>query len=912
MPAYDLEKKMPALSVVILIEIAPTVIYSVFTMDTIPKTYNAKDYEDQIYERWNASGAFQPNLKNKKKPFTITMPPPNATGNLHLGHAVMLALEDIMIRFHRMQGRPALWVPGTDHAAIATQNRVEKEIWKEQKKTRHDFSRETFLQIVRDFVEKSKNTIRSQVKKMGSSCDWSREAYTMDEKLNETVYSVFEKMFKDGLIYRGDRIVNWCTRCRSTLADDEVNYTTVTGKFYHFKYGPFEIGTARPETKYGDHIVVVHPDDERYKAYHGKKISIPWIGEEEIIATVVADGITDKDFGTGVLTATPAHSFEDFDLAKRHGFEVVQMINEEGRMTDANGPYAGILAEEAREKFVEILQQKGLLLRIDDQYQHSLSVCYRCSTAIQPLISKQWFIDVNHPIDHWDYKALKLEKGRSYSLKEVALHVVRSRMIEIIPDRFHATYFQWMENLRDWCVSRQIWWGHRIPVWYPKGADPKTISSDQVIVSAKTPGLEYVQDDDTLDTWFSSGLFTFSTLGWLQGSPDFKHFHPTQVLETGYDILFFWVARMILLTTYTTGQIPFEKVYLHGLVRTREGKKMSKSDPATCIDPLDMISEFGADALRLSLFVGSSPGNDVRLYKEKIEGYRNFVNKLWNVGRYILMSTQESEKEVPKTLADEWILSRLESMVDSTTKHLESFRFSSAAEELYQFTWNELADWFLEISKVEKGKDAILRIILKKLLVLWHPFTPFVTEQLWALSGQNGLLITTSWPKHEKPLLKKKAEEDFGKLQSVITAIRNLRSEYQLEPAKKIQVVFGASAKDQKFLKGNQSIIEFLGRTVGIEYLSEGEKPDDAIAQLVSGIMVSLPLKGLVDKEKERLRIQKELEQLKGYVQGLKAKLETPKFLEKAPDAIVKAEKVKLQTALDTLSRLEQQLLQLS
>ncbi len=901
----------------------------------LPKAYIAKDYEDAIYKKWEESGSFQPSKKSKKKPFTVTMPPPNATGTLHLGHAVMLALEDIMIRYQRMQGRPTLWIPGTDHAGIATQNKVEKDVLKAEGKTRHDFPRDVFLQKIQDFVAGSQNTIRSQVRKMGSSCDWTREAYTMDKTLNETVFFVFEKMFQDGLIYRGDRIVNWCTRCQSTLADDEVNYKEVTGKFYHFKYGPFEIGTSRPETKYGDHVVVVHPDDERYKKYHGKKIQIDWIGEEPITATVVADTAAKMEVGTGVMTATPAHDFIDFDLAQRHGFEPLQMINEEGRMTAANGPFEGITVEEAREKFVEILQKKGLMTKIDDTYVHNLSVCYRCGTTIQPLISKQWFIDVNHPISTWDYKNLKLEKGRAYSLKEVALHVVRSEMIQIIPDRFNATYFQWLENLRDWCISRQIWWGHRIPVWYPKGADVKTVNVDRLKVSTTSPGKDWQQDEDTFDTWFSAGMFTFSSLGWLQKNPDFKKFHPTQVLETGYDILFFWVARMILLTTYATGQIPFETVYLHGLVRTRDGKKMSKSNPETCIDPLDMIRDFGADALRLSLFVGSSAGNDMRLYKEKIEGYRNFVNKLWNVARYILMSVDDPLTPLqggtglplsrglggppkPKTLADQWILSRLARIIENTTKLLSDFKFSQAAEELYAFTWSDLADWYLEISKVHKGPpnpltrgnntDQILLFILKNLLKLWHPFTPFVTEELWKHTGEQEMLINAPWPKEQKKLVNAKAEQDFEVLRSAIVAIRNLRTEHKVEPAKKIHAIITAEKKGQKLFNDNEEIVKFLGRVENLEIQDAKARPKDSVSKYFDTLGIHLPLKGLIDLDKKKERLEKEREKLEGYVKSLEAKLKNKKFLEHAPSDIVEAERLKQQKARESLKKVQEQL----
>ena len=891
-------------------------------MKDLPKAYIAKDYEDQIYKTWEESGAFQPSQSSPGSqsshplpPFVITMPPPNATGTLHLGHAVMLAVEDIMIRYHRMKGHPTLWIPGTDHAGIATQTKVERVLMEEEHKTRHDIGREALIEKIKTFVAGSQDTIRNQVRKMGSSCDWSREYYSLDESLNRSVYATFKKMFDDGLIYRGDRIVHWCTRCASTLSDEEVDYKTEVTKFYYFQYGPFVIGTARPETKYGDHVVIVHPDDKRYKKYHGKKIQVDWIADEPITATIIADEASDPEFGSGVMTITPAHSFEDFDLAKKHGIPVVQMIDEEGRMTTANGPYKGMESHEARKKFVEVLQKKGLVVKIDDHYEHNLSVCSRCDTPIQPLVSKQWFIDVQHKVNSWDYKALKLEKGTSYSLKDVMLHVVRESMIEIIPDRFNKTYFQWIENLRDWCISRQLWWGHQIPVWYSgKERNERKDDTDEVRVQEESPGEGWVRDTDTLDTWFSAGLFTFSPLN----EDDFKKYHPTSVLETGYDILFFWVARMILMTTYLKGQIPFKKVYLHGLIRDRNGKKMSKSNPETCIDPLDMIEEFGADALRLSLFVGSTPGNDMRLYKEKIEGYRNFVNKLWNVARYILMSVENTDVHTvpsPMTLADKWILSRLQAVVVNTTVMIHEYKFSQAAEDLYAFTWNDLADWYLEITKVQKQQnedikkntDAILQYVLETLLKLWHPFTPYVTEELWKHLDTKGMLISASWPKVEERMTDRDAEKDFEHLRGVITSIRNLRAEYQVEPAKKIDATL-VSKKYQKGLDENADVIRFLGRVESLTVMGKGKAPENAVSAILEEIEVHLPLTGMVDAAKEKTRLQKEVSRLEGYLAMLDAKLNNEKFVNNAKADIVDAEREKQKKAREELEKYEEQL----
>ena len=529
-------------------------------MSELPKAYDSKDYEDRLYKQWEASGAFSPNLNSKKKPFTIAIPPPNATGQLHIGHAAMLAIEDIMIRHHRMMGEPTLWIPGTDHAAIATQNRVEKLV-ADEGETRHTLGRAKFLSRVKQYVADSQDTIRNQIRKMGSSVDWTRERYTMDDQLSLAVRTAFKTMVDDELIYRGHRIVNWCTRCSSTLADDELEYREEKANFYYIKYGPVTIGTARPETKFHDKIIIVHPKDKRYKKWVGKELDVPWI-YGPVKARFVADESADMKMGSGAMTITPAHSMIDFDLAQKYGFDIIQIINEAGHITDKGGPdFQGLTTLEAREKLVKRLNKLGLLERIDTEYVHNLSVCYRCGTAVEPLVSEQWFINVN-------------KKVRGKSLKQRSLDAVRSGKIDILPDRFNKTYFHWMENLRDWCISRQIWWGHRIPVWYCKcGEQIVQIDTPKKCPTCKSDKLK--QDPDTLDTWFSSGLWTFSTLGWPKKTKDLERFHPTSVLETGYDILFFWVARMILLSTYLMGEVPFKTVYLHGLVRDKQGRKMS-------------------------------------------------------------------------------------------------------------------------------------------------------------------------------------------------------------------------------------------------------------------------------------------------------------------------------------------------
>ena len=835
----------------------------------LPKAYNAKEYEDKIYNRWEKSGYFDPDVCVKKKvtkekapSFTISMPPPNATGELHIGHAMMLGIQDLMVRYHRMKGERTLWLPGEDHAAIATQTKVEKMLKKEGK-NKYDLGREKFLARVEEYVADSRDTIRNQIRKMGSSCDWSRERYTMDKGLTKAVQTQFINMYNDGLIYRGDRIVNWCPRCESTLADDEVEYKKEKGKFYYIKYGPVVIGTARPETKFLDKTIIVHPEDKRYKKIVGKKFMVPWINGE-VEANVIADEAADMETGSGAMTITPAHSFIDFELAKKYKLPIVQIIDEKGNLTEQAGEFKGMNANKAREAIVKKMEEKGLIEKIDEQYEHNLSVCYRCGTAIEPLVSKQWFIDVNK-------KFSRAEEGTKKSIKERSIGVVKNEEIKIIPKRFEKIYYHWMENLRDWCISRQIWFGHRIPVWYKiqdtclqdtrykiqfpnKSQIPNSKDDKDIKVQIESPGKGWEQDPDTLDTWFSSGLWTFSTLGWpsfakaTEGKlpekfDDLKEFHPTSVMETGYDILFFWIARMIIMSTYALGGIPFETVYLHGLVRDKKGRKMSKS-LGNGIDPIEVIEKYGADATRLSLLIGVTAGNDVRLFDEKIAGYRNFVNKLWNISRYILMSVDdrrssnflESGSNISNnfkklnlknlTLSDKWILSEMNGTVGEVTKGICEFQFSRAGEVLYEFTWTKLADWYLEIAKIPTsapdgataGKGQILMHILTNLLKLWHPFMPYVTEEIWGRLSKD-LLMVEKWPVVDEKLIDLKVEDEFGKLQELVVKIRNARAEKKIEPKEIVKVKI--KSKEYKKLVDEQGgVICGLGR---VEVVEKGE-----------------------------------------------------------------------------------------
>lgn len=885
----------------------------------ISKTYSASEHEDAIYTLWEASGAFNPdNLPKSKGSFSIAMPPPNATGTLHIGHAMMLVLQDLMIRHHRMMGEKTLWVPGTDHAGIATANKVEKVLAKEGV-TRQQLGRDEFLKRVDEYVMQSRSTIRSQIRKMGSSCDWSRERYTLDKGLSVAVTELFVRMYEDGLIYRDYRIVNWCPRCTSTLADDEVVYREETAPFYFIKYGPVVIGTVRPETKFLDKTVVVHPTDERYEDLVGKDLTVEWI-DGPISAHVIADEVAQKDFGTGAMTITPGHSFEDFTLAQKYHLPVYKIIDEQGNLTEYAGSFAGRNARESRNDIVQRLQEKGLIDHVDLNYTHNLSLCYRCGTALEPLPSLQWFVNVNKIIPK--YKA---------SLKDLMMDSVQSGDVKIVPKKFEKTYFNWITNLRDWCISRQIWFGHRLPVAY---CLKENNGCGQTIVSREIPkncphckNEHLTQDEDTLDTWFSSGLWTFSTLGWpdaaeekhgkLHKKGDLEQFHPTSVLETGYDILFFWVARMILMSRYALGEVPFKTIYLHGLVLDANRKKMSKSHEETLIDPLDVIPEYGTDALRLSMLVGVTPGNDLLLNKEKIASYRNFINKLWNIGRFILSTpiVKEDVKAKP-TLADRWIISRLEHAIEQVTHHLGQFRFSQAAEELRVFTWDELADWYLEIAKIEKQKSHILHDILEKTLALWHPFTPFVTEVLYQQIRESShdkkkppTLMVYLWPQADEKKRSTDVESQFTLLQDIIQTIRNARAENHIPPHQKIQVIFFRDT-DIELLKSHERVLKTLARLDFVAFPEGGEKPQNALFMKVRDVEIYLPL-GIMNSGEEKARLEKEVGRYEHMIVSTHEKLGNTDFVQRAPKHIVEKEHAKLADYQEHIMKLKEQIAKL-
>lgn len=852
----------------------------------LDKAYNPGEHEDGIYRLWEDSGFFNPDnltCKPDAPTYTIVLPPPNITDKLHIGHSCMLAVEDLLIRYRRMSGDRALWLPGTDHAAIATQMVVEKRIFKETGQTRHDLGRERLLEEIWKFLRSTQKTILHQTRKMGSSLDWSRESFTLDDKRRRAVNRLFVDMYNEGIIYRGERIVNWCPHCHSTLADDEVEYKEQNAKLYTFKYSqdfPITISTTRPETKLGDTAIAVNPKDERYQKYIGQEFAVNFCGQPLKIK-VIGDWNVEMDFGTGALGVTPAHSMVDWQMAQANDLPIIKVIDEDALIKPGFGRYSGLKSTEARELIVEELRRQGLMESEEDMV-NNLSICYRCDTPVEPLPSKQWFVSVDK----------KLERLGGQSLKEKAIMAAKEGKIEFIPDRFSKRYLHWMENLHDWCISRQIWFGHSIPVWY-KG--------EEIYCGETAPeGNDWKQDEDTLDTWFSSGMWTFSTLGWPDTyqngvkSGDLARFHPTQALDTGHEILTLWVSRMVMMSFFALGEIPFEKVYLHGTIVDVKGKKMSKSK-GNGVDPLEVIEKYGTDSLRLSLLMGATPGNDNRYSEEKNEAKRNLVNKIWNISRFILNEVDEkalniSKDKVPelKTLADKWIVGELETAIVSVTNRLDNYEFSLAAEELTELTWNKLADWYLEIAKVEKNKDEILIYLLKNLLALWHPFIPFVTEAIWQ-SFNSDLLMVAAWPQSSG--IKSTAEE-FEIIKEIIVEIRNARSQSKIEPARKIKAVI-YSPQNSQLISDNQEIIKRL--KTGIEEITvreKGEEPEKAI--IIPLGELTIYLLGAIDENKEKERLLKERDNLEKLIAVQESKLANQDFVGRAPVNIVAAEQEKL------------------
>jgi valyl-tRNA synthetase len=870
----------------------------------LPKIYEASQYENDIYALWEKSGVFTADPHSKKERFSIAMPPPNETGTLHIGHALFITLQDIMARHARQQGKDVLWLPGTDHAALAVNTLVEKQL-AEEGTDKHQIGRDEFMRRTREFVGGSRDTINSQIRAMGASVDWTRSRYTLDEALNRTVSEVFVKMYNDGLIYRGHRIVNWDPKQETNVSDDEVVYKEETGKFYTFKYGPFEIGTARPETKFGDKYVVMHPDDERYKDYkHGDTFEAEWINGK-VTATIIKDSAVDPEFGTGVMTITPWHDQTDFDIAERHKLDREQIIDFHGKLLPIAGEFAGMDIEEARPKIVEKLQSKGLLVKVDENYVHNVALNDRGKAKIEPQIRLQWFIDVNKPVVDW--------KGKKRSLKEVMQSVIRDKDITIVPERFEKVYFHWIDNLRDWNISRQIWWGHRIPVWYRHDTDGR----EEIYTGVQPPTdqsegwNEWEQDPDTLDTWFSSALWTWSTLidsslaqdyslsleDLLEKSIDFKTYHPTSVLETGWDILFFWVARMILATTYATGEVPFKTVYLHGLVRTEDGKKMSKSSPETIIDPLEVIPEYGTDALRFALIQGMSAGNDQRLGRTKIITNRNFCNKFWNIARYIediVGDIPERAGAKPVSAADHWVLRELQRSQEKINADLDNYRFSEAYDTLYHFIWDDLADWYIEASKVEPNKP-LLAYLLEQALILAHPFAPFLTETIWQTLAWEGdsLLATRTLEKiagHDK-----QQAANFEEIKAIVSETRFICRALKVSGVTLYYT-------DVPFLRDNAATIKRLANLQAVTEVQDGTGIYLTDTKYRAWLDIDAGTARAYVKELEDKRAKQQ-----ASIEQLEKRLANKSYVDNAPKELVKQTKEQLEEARTQLKSIEQE-----
>ena len=862
----------------------------------LPKVYEASRYETDIYALWEKTGLFTAHPDSLKEHFSISMPPPNETGNLHIGHALFITLQDILSRHARQQGKDVLWLPGTDHAALPVNALMEKAL-AEEGTNKHEVGRDEFLRRTREFVSSSRQTIYSQIRAMGASCDWTRARYTLDDALNRCVSEVFVKMYNDDLIYRGHRIVNWDPVLETTVSDDEVEYQPAKSTFYTLKYGPFEIGTARPETKFGDKYVVMHPDDKRYAKYkHGETFETEWINGQ-VTATIIKDEAVDPSFGTGVMTITPWHDQTDFDIAERHKLDKQPIIDFHGKLLPIAGEFAGQTIAETRPKIVDKLKSKGLLVKEDKDYVHNLAVNSRGKALIEPQIMLQWFIDVNKPIAQW--------KGEKSSLKQIMQRVIKDGDIKIIPSRFEKVYFHWIDNLRDWCISRQIWWGHRIPVWYRKDTDGR----QETYVGLTPPTDEsegwhdWQQDPDTLDTWFSSALWTWSTLvdpklakdyhlsldDLLKQSPDYQAYHPTSVMETGWDLLFFWIARMILATTYVTDEVPFKTVYLHGLVRTEAGQKMSKSHPETITDPLEIIPEYGADALRLALIQNMTAGNDQRLGRSQIITNRNFCNKLWNIARYIEGITgedQTTDQPEPSSIADHWVLYKLQRSSEAIVDSLDNFRFSEAYKTLYHFVWDDLADWYIEASKAAPNQP-LLNYVLEQVLLLTHPMAPFVTETIWQTLKPNSILagLVLGKPMNSDT----KAAKAFTEIKNIVSEIR-----YILSALKVPTSTLHYTSAD--FLKNNAQLIKSLAGLKAVTEVREGT----GVYLTSTKYRCWLDIDASAAKAYGRELKTKQAKQA-SLVKQLEARLNNQGYIKNAPKEVLEQTKNQLQQARELL-----------
>lgn len=870
----------------------------------LPSSYNPKEVEDKWYKIWEEKKLFEPSFDPYKPKFSMVIPPPNVTGSLHIGHALNNTIQDVLARYKRMDGYDVLWIPGTDHAGIATQNVVERELAKEGL-SREQLGKEKFLERVWQWKERYGHRIIEQLKKLGASCSWSFERFTMDEGLSKAVREVFYRLWNEGLIYRGDYIINWCPRCHTALADLEVEFENKGGKLWFLKYplenhsGFIVVATTRPETMLGDTAVAVHPEDERYRSFIGKFVILPLIKRR---IPVIADKSVDPEFGTGAVKITPAHDFNDFEVAKRHNLPFIKVIDESGKMTEEAGPFAGLDRFEARAKVIDALSKEGLLLKEED-YDLVVGHCYRCNTIIEPLLSKQWFVKMK-------------------PLAQPGIAAVEYGFIQFYPEGWKNLYFDWMRNIRDWCISRQIWWGHKIPVWYCKSCGEVIVSRDEELSQCpKCGGENLIPEDDVLDTWFSSALWPFSTMGWPEHTGTLKNFYPTSVLVTSFDIIYFWVARMIMMGLHFMGAIPFKKVYIHALVRDEKGQKMSKSK-GNVIDPLEMIDKFGCDALRFTLVALAAQGRDIKLSVQRIEGYKHFINKIWNAGRFVLMNLEDLNEEEIKNLDfsslplfSKWILFRLDETIKKVRERLEIMEFDQAAMTLYHFFWNEFCDWYLEISKVyiknpllKRATQAVLYIVFSKVLKLLHPFIPFITEELWSYLPfkESEFLLKASYPKaHEFQL---KEEEKFlaDLIMEIITSIRYIKSEYNLITHKEIPIYYVNDLNILNMLKEEKEIITILSKINEIYLVESHHKTYGEVTLILSSGELYVDLRNTIDLEKEISRLKKEEKKIREKMALIEKKLNNPQFLERAPLEIIEKEREEMNKLSSRLQKIHQ------
>ena len=870
------------------------------------KAYDPKSVEQRVYDFWVEGGYFTPVIDRSKKPYVVIMPPPNVTGELHMGHALTMALEDLMVRWHRMIGDPTLYLPGTDHAGIATQVVVERQLASDDK-TRHDLGRQAFVDLVWEWVDQYGDRIYEQIKRLGASCDWTRRSFTLDEGPSKAVRTTFVNLYREGLIYRGERIVNWCPRCSTALSDLEVRHREEGSGLYHLRYrlqdsdDHLTIATTRPETLLGDTAVAVNPNDDRYSHLVGRTAVLPVLGR---VLPVIADDTVDTEFGTGALKVTPGHDHNDFDIGQRHGLDVVNVMNLDGTMNENAGPYEGKDRLAVRTEIVEELERDGLLEKVDP-HSHAVGHCDRCDEIVEPIVSKQWYM-------------------RMAPIAEPAIEAVRSGAIRIVPERFSKVYYNWMENIRDWCISRQLWWGHRIPVWYCGDCDGITVDHTDPDACSECGSSSLTRDPDVLDTWFSSALWPHSTLGWPDETEDLSYFYPGSDLETGHDILFFWVARMIMMGLKNTSEIPFDTVYLHGLIRDPEGVKMSKSR-GNVMDPLELIDLYGADALRFALTSGNSPGNDMRLNEQKMEASRNFANKLWNASRFVIGNIDRADgasdwqwPPAPEHVEDRWVLSRLNRVAGQVQTHMEEYQFGEAQRVVHDFLWGEYCDWYLETAKIRirEGDETplpVLAYVLERLLRLLHPFMPFITEEVWQNlvqrlpdeAGRPDSLIVASYPVRDDSLLDEDAESAMAAVIEIVRAVRNLRAEFRIRANESVTAVVDAPDVSQ-VIESESGAIRALAQIDPLVVGSDNGARTDA-GQRVSLVLgsgtVTVPLEGLVDVEQERARLAGELEQIDSNRGRLASRLQDEKFLSRAPEEVVERERGRLEGMEDRRAR---------